>query len=78
MATLGEKNSRMRDFFDIRVLAEHESFEGGRLARAIQTTFERRGTPCAGKTCGALARVRNDRRQGYSVEGIRSPLRTSR
>ena len=32
----------MRDFFDIRALAEHESFAGSELARAISTTFERR------------------------------------
>jgi Nucleotidyl transferase AbiEii toxin, Type IV TA system len=45
MVTLGSKNSRMRDFFDIRALAQHEPFAGSELARAIRTTFERRGTP---------------------------------
>jgi predicted nucleotidyltransferase component of viral defense system len=44
MVTLGSKNSRMRDFFDIRALARAESFDGERLARAIRTTFDRRGT----------------------------------
>jgi predicted nucleotidyltransferase component of viral defense system len=42
MVTLGSKNSRMRDFFDIRALARAEAFDGERLARAISTTFERR------------------------------------
>jgi hypothetical protein len=44
MVTLGSKNSRMRDFFDIRALARAESFDGERLARAIRTTFDRRET----------------------------------
>jgi predicted nucleotidyltransferase component of viral defense system len=44
MVTLGSKNSRMRDFFDIRALARSEPFDGARLARAIRTTFDRRGT----------------------------------
>lgn len=44
MVTLGSKNSRMRDFFDIRALAQSEPFDGARLARAIRTTFDRRGT----------------------------------
>lgn len=42
MVTLGSKNSRMRDFFDIRALARAEAFDGERLARAIRTTFDRR------------------------------------
>ncbi len=45
MVTLREKNSRLRDFFDIRTLAEREPFEGERLAQAIRLTFGRRGTP---------------------------------
>ncbi len=45
MVVLGMKNSRMRDFFDIRALAEHESFDGRLLVQALRTTFERRGTP---------------------------------
>jgi hypothetical protein len=43
MVTLGSKNSRMRDFFDIRALAQHSSFLGSELSRAIRTTFEKRG-----------------------------------
>lgn len=43
MVTLGSKNSRMRDFFDIRALERAEAFDGERLARAITTTFDRRG-----------------------------------
>jgi hypothetical protein len=35
----------MRDFFDVRALAAHETFDGRSLARAIRTTFERRAVP---------------------------------
>jgi predicted nucleotidyltransferase component of viral defense system len=45
MVTLGEKNSRMRDFFDVSTLAEREAFDGERLGMAIRRTFDRRGTP---------------------------------
>ncbi|MGH7503936.1 MAG: nucleotidyl transferase AbiEii/AbiGii toxin family protein [Longimicrobiales bacterium] len=45
MVTLGSKNNRMRDFFDIHVLAAQMSFEGELLARALHLTFERRRTP---------------------------------
>ena len=44
MVILGEANSRMRDFFDIFVLAERRSFEGGVLAEAVSATFRRRRT----------------------------------
>lgn len=44
MVKLGELNSRMKDFFDIYVLAQHFAFDGRAVADAIQTTFQRRGT----------------------------------
>jgi predicted nucleotidyltransferase component of viral defense system len=50
MVTLGSKNSRMRDFFDIRALARAEPFDGERLARAIRTTFDRRGARVPNET----------------------------
>lgn len=43
MAVLGRANSRMKDFYDIWVLARSYDFDGERLARAIAATFERRG-----------------------------------
>lgn len=45
MVVLGEANSRMRDFFDVHALAQHQPFEGDVLARALRATFERRRTP---------------------------------
>lgn len=44
MVTLGSKNSRMRDFFDIDALAGRQSFDGQALVDALRATFERRRT----------------------------------
>lgn len=44
MVILGSLNSRLKDFFDIWLLANQYDFEGSELARAIQKTFERRET----------------------------------
>jgi hypothetical protein len=44
MVKLGILNSRMKDYFDLWVLARHSSFDGAVLAQAIRATFERRGT----------------------------------
>ncbi len=40
----GVHNSRMKDFFDIWMLSKQFSFSSNRLAKAIQATFNRRGT----------------------------------
>ena len=45
MVQLGIANSRMKDFYDIIVLAQRFEFDGGLLARAMKATFARRGTP---------------------------------
>ena len=44
MVKLGDLNSRMKDFYDIRLLSRQFEFEGVNLAEAIRLTFERRGT----------------------------------
>jgi len=44
MVLLGRANSRMKDFYDIWLLAKTRRFENDRLARAIAATFERRRT----------------------------------
>jgi predicted nucleotidyltransferase component of viral defense system len=43
-AVLGDANSRMKDFYDLFNLSRLFSFEGLVLTRAIDATFERRGT----------------------------------
>lgn len=45
MVQLGLANSRMKDFYDVAVLARDFAFDGDLLVRAIQATFERRKTP---------------------------------
>lgn len=42
--TLGIRNSRMKDFFDMHWLFRHLSFDAEVLKSAIDATFERRGT----------------------------------
>jgi hypothetical protein len=45
MVSLGELNSRMKDFFDVALLAASCEFAGQALADAIRATFAKRQTP---------------------------------
>jgi len=45
IVSLGIRNSRIKDFFDIDYLARTEKFDRPTLIEAIRRTFERRGTP---------------------------------
>jgi len=53
MVEYGLENSRMKDFFDLWLLAREFEFDGERLAQAVAATFKRRrsrlpnGTPIA-------------------------------
>ena len=47
MVFLGEINSRMKDFFDLWVLASRFAVEGSTLQRAVAETFAKRHTPTA-------------------------------
>ena len=44
MIDLGLGNSRLKDFYDLRHLANHFDFEGLLLCQAMSATFQRRGT----------------------------------
>ena len=44
MVSLGQANSRFKDFFDVWLLSSRFPFEGGRISAAIQATFARRKT----------------------------------
>jgi len=44
MVKLGELNSRMKDFFDVWLLAGRFEFDGPTLAKAVRETFARRQT----------------------------------
>ena len=45
MVALGRVNSRMKDYYDVWVLARAFDFNGDGLSRAIAATFARRNTP---------------------------------
>ncbi len=42
LTSLGMLNSRMKDYFDLWILARHSDFDGAVLSKAIKATFERR------------------------------------
>ena len=54
MVHRGIANSRMKDFYDIWVLATTYTFEANALRNAIQSTFKRRDTPLPSATPLAL------------------------
>lgn len=56
MVSLGQSNSRMKDFYDVRALAWTHSFGGEQLAGAIRATFDRRGTRIPTQVPVALTR----------------------
>lgn len=45
LCSLGIANSRMKDYFDLWILARHADFDGDLLCRALHATFARRRTP---------------------------------
>jgi hypothetical protein len=45
MVSLGERNSRYKDFYDLHAMAIAFDFDKDTLVRAVRATFERRGTP---------------------------------
>jgi hypothetical protein len=56
MMMLGRANSRMKDLYDIWILARSYEFEGDGLARAIAATFARRDTVIPAEAPGAASR----------------------
>ena len=53
--SLGMPNSRMKDFYDIWVMARLFEFDGEKLAAAIKATFDRRATNIPEDTPAALS-----------------------
>lgn len=52
--SLGLDNSRMKDFFDLYWLSQHQKFKGDLLIESVQATFARRNTPLPRKSPIAL------------------------
>jgi len=55
MVQLGLANSRMKDFYDLKVLSELFDFDGELLVKAIRATFTRRNTPIPNEAPVALS-----------------------
>jgi hypothetical protein len=54
LVVIGERNTRVKDVYDLYVLAGQFSFDGAQLAGAIAATFERRRTPTTAAIPAAL------------------------
>jgi len=55
MVSLGIRNSRMKDFYDLLIMSKKLHFNGTSLADSIMATFERRRTAIPPKTPVALS-----------------------
>lgn len=49
LSSLGIANSRMKDYFDLWILAQYTDFQGDILREAIRATFDRRKTALTGE-----------------------------
>jgi len=54
MVLLGLANTRLKDFYDLAVIAKRTTLDGALLAQAIAATFNRRGTPVPDRPPAAL------------------------
>ena len=84
MVKLGIANSRMKDFYDLWMLAQIFQFEGPTLAAAIHATFNHDVQPCRGRRrwlCDltSLTLQRSKRNlANISHERVVSPKKSSR
>jgi hypothetical protein len=56
MVVLGDRNTRIKDFFDLHHLATQFEFDRATLVEAVRRTFERRQTPIPEQQPIALTR----------------------
>ncbi|MBD3160893.1 MAG: hypothetical protein GF346_01930 [Candidatus Eisenbacteria bacterium] len=57
LVVLGDRNSRIKDFFDLHYLAATCRFDRGTLVEAVRRTFDRRSTPYPSDTPIGLTRA---------------------
>lgn len=57
MVVFGDRNSRIKDFFDLHHLASRFEFDRPTLSEAVRRTFERRHTPLPEKPPIGLTRA---------------------
>ena len=71
LTSLGMLNSRMKDYFDLWILAKHSDFDGLILSRAVAATFERRRTAVpTGVPIGLTDEFVNDAQKGKQWQGF--------
>ena len=80
MVVLGIANSRMKDFYDLWILARQFEFQGPMLCSAIRATFERRRTAipseaAAGLVAGLFSRIRGNWCNGGRFSAKASSIR---
>ncbi len=66
LVNLGMANSRMKDFYDLWVIAREFDFDGETLSEAIRNTFSRRQTPLPGHTPPGLSAEFHEDTIGHS------------
>jgi hypothetical protein len=69
-------NSRMKDFFDIGLLARTFAFDGGVLAGAVARTFANRGTPLESEPLALTPTFAEDRTKQAQWAGFLRKTRT--
>ena len=71
LTSLGMLNSRMKDYFDLWILAKHSDFDGQILSRAVAATFDRRRTAVpTGVPIGLSDEFVNDAQKGKQWQGF--------
>ena len=71
LTSLGMLNSRMKDYFDLWILARHSDFDGQILSRAVAATFDRRRTAVpTGVPIGLSDEFINDAQKGKQWQGF--------
>lgn len=71
LTSLGMLNSRMKDYFDLWILAKHSDFDGQILSRAVAATFERRRTTVpTGVPIGLSDEFINDAQKSKQWQGF--------
>lgn len=75
MVKLGQLNSRIRDFFDIWLLARQFDFGGRILADAVRRTFENRGTAINVEPVALTPEFASDRARQTQWNGFRRKSR---
>ena len=70
MVKLGVLNSRMKDFYDIWLMAQEFDFKGTVLAKAVKETFNRRKTEIRGESIAFLNAIAEEQAKQQQWSGF--------